>query len=64
LICAFAVPSNAYKDARCAAIKKQCGGKFYANYCGANCCWWVETSEKAGHQLAGSAREEVCWGRA
>ncbi len=30
LNCAFSVP----KDASCAAIRRQCGGKFYANYCG------------------------------
>lgn len=34
LSCAFAVPQNASPKARCAAIKRQCGGKFYANYCG------------------------------
>ena len=32
--CAFSVPQNASPAARCAAIKRQCGGKFYANYCG------------------------------
>jgi len=32
LSCAFSVPANASPAARCAAI--QCGGKFYANYCG------------------------------
>jgi hypothetical protein len=32
--CAFSVPANASPAARCAAIKRQCGGKFYANYCG------------------------------
>ena len=31
---AFSVPANASPAARCAAIKRQCGGKFYANYCG------------------------------
>ena len=30
LSCAFGVPANAYP----AAICRQCGGKFYANYCG------------------------------
>jgi hypothetical protein len=34
LSCAFSVPANASPAARCASIKKQCGGKFYANYCG------------------------------
>jgi hypothetical protein len=33
LSCAFSVPANASPAARCAAIKRQCGGKFYANYC-------------------------------
>ena len=32
--CAFGVPQNASPAARFAAIKRQCGGKFYANYCG------------------------------
>jgi hypothetical protein len=32
--CGFSVPANASPAARCAAIKRQCGGKFYANYCG------------------------------
>ena len=34
LSCSFSVPSGASPAARCAAIKRQCGGKFYANYCG------------------------------
>ncbi len=34
LTCAFRVPQNASPAARCAAIKRQCGGKFFANYCG------------------------------
>jgi hypothetical protein len=34
LSCSFSVPANATPAARCAAIKRQCGGKFYANYCG------------------------------
>jgi hypothetical protein len=34
LSCAFSVPASASPAARCAAIKRQCGGKFYANYCG------------------------------
>lgn len=34
LNCAFSVPANATPAARCGAIRKQCGGKFYANYCG------------------------------
>ena len=32
--CAFSVPANASPAARCAAIRRQCGGKFFANYCG------------------------------
>lgn len=35
LSCGFTVPQNASPVARCAAIKRQCGGKFYANACGA-----------------------------
>jgi hypothetical protein len=34
LSCAFSVPENASPAVRCAAIRRQCGGKFYANYCG------------------------------
>jgi hypothetical protein len=34
LSCSFSVPQNASSAARCAAIRRQCGGKFYANYCG------------------------------
>jgi hypothetical protein len=34
LSCAFSVPTGASPAARCAAIKRQCGGKFFANYCG------------------------------
>lgn len=34
LSCAFSVPANASLAARCAAIRRQCGGKFHANYCG------------------------------
>jgi hypothetical protein len=34
LICAFSVPATASAPARCAAIRRQCGGKFYASYCG------------------------------
>ena len=34
LSCAFSAPANASRAARCAAIRKQCGGKFYANTCG------------------------------
>ena len=34
LSCVFSLPQNASPAARCAAIKRQCGGKFYANYCG------------------------------
>ena len=32
--CSFSVAKDASPAARCAAIKRQCGGKFYANYCG------------------------------
>jgi hypothetical protein len=32
--CYFSLPQNASPAARCAAIRRQCGGKFYANYCG------------------------------
>ena len=34
LSCSFSAPANASPAARCAAIRRQCGGKFYANYCG------------------------------
>jgi len=34
LSCAFSVPANASPAARCAAIRRQCGGKFYATTCG------------------------------
>lgn len=34
LSCSFSVPANASPAARCAALKRQCGGKFFANYCG------------------------------
>jgi hypothetical protein len=34
LTCSFSVAQNATPAARCAAIKRQCGGKFYANACG------------------------------
>jgi len=34
LTCGFSVPQNASPAQRCAAIKRQCGGKFYANACG------------------------------
>lgn len=34
LSCGFTLPQNASPAARCAAIKRQCGGKFYANACG------------------------------
>jgi hypothetical protein len=34
LNCSFSVAQGASPAARCAAIKRQCGGKFYANYCG------------------------------
>lgn len=34
LSCGFHLPANASPAARCAAIKRHCGGKFYANSCG------------------------------
>jgi len=34
LSCAVSLPQNASPAQRCAAIKRQCGGKFYANACG------------------------------
>ena len=34
LTCSFTLPQNASPAARCVAIRRQCGGKFYANYCG------------------------------
>ena len=34
LSCSFSVARNASPAARCAAIRRHCGGKFYANYCG------------------------------
>jgi hypothetical protein len=34
LSCVFGVAKNASPAARCAAIRRQCGGKFHANYCG------------------------------
>ena len=34
LSCSFTVAQGATPAARCAAIKRQCGGKFYANTCG------------------------------
>jgi len=34
LSCSFATAKGATPAARCAALKRQCGGKFYANYCG------------------------------
>jgi len=32
--CSFSVAKNASPASRCAAIRRQCGGKFHANYCG------------------------------
>jgi hypothetical protein len=34
LNCSFSVAKSASPAARCAAIRRQCGGKFVANYCG------------------------------
>jgi hypothetical protein len=33
LSCAYSVPENAAPAARCAAIKRQCGDKFWASAC-------------------------------
>ena len=32
--CSYSVAKSASPAARCAAMRRQCGGKFYANYCG------------------------------
>jgi hypothetical protein len=32
--CAVSLPQNASPAVRCAAIRHQCGGKFYASACG------------------------------
>jgi len=34
LSCSFSPAKSASSAARCAAIRRQCGGKFVANYCG------------------------------
>jgi hypothetical protein len=34
LSCAVSLPQSATPATRCAAIKRQCGGKFYASACG------------------------------
>jgi hypothetical protein len=34
LSCSFSAAKDASPAARCAAMRRQCGGKFYANYCG------------------------------
>ena len=34
LSCSFGVATSISPAARCAAIRRQCGGKFYADYCG------------------------------
>lgn len=34
LSCGVSLPQNASPAARCDAIKRQCGGKFYASACG------------------------------
>jgi hypothetical protein len=34
LSCSFSVPQNASPAARCAAMRRRCGGKFWENYCG------------------------------
>jgi hypothetical protein len=33
LTCSFSLPPNASPAARCAVIRRQCGGKFVAAYC-------------------------------
>jgi hypothetical protein len=34
LTCSFSSAKSASPAARCAAIRRQCGEKFYTNYCG------------------------------
>jgi hypothetical protein len=34
LSCSFSVAKSASPATRCAAMRRQCGGKFHANYCG------------------------------
>jgi hypothetical protein len=34
LSCSFSAAKDTSPAARCAAIRRQCGGKFYANTCG------------------------------
>jgi hypothetical protein len=34
LSCSFSVAKSGSPAARCAAMRRQCGGKFHANYCG------------------------------
>jgi hypothetical protein len=34
LSCAYSVAASPTPAARCAAIRRQCGGRFYANACG------------------------------
>jgi hypothetical protein len=34
LACSLSVPQKASPAVRCEAIRRQCGGKFYANHCG------------------------------
>ena len=34
LSCSYSVAQGASPTARCAAMKRQCGEKFHANYCG------------------------------
>jgi hypothetical protein len=34
LSCSFSVAQDASPAARCAAMRRQCGGMFWANYCG------------------------------
>jgi hypothetical protein len=32
--CSFSIAKEASPAARCAAMKRQCGGRFWSNYCG------------------------------
>jgi hypothetical protein len=34
LSCSFIVAKDASPAARCAAMRRQCGGRFWSNYCG------------------------------
>ncbi|MGL3211567.1 hypothetical protein [Bradyrhizobium sp. BR 1433] len=47
LSCGFSAAQNASPAARCAAIKRQCGGKFFANACGEQAALGSELSGRA-----------------